>query len=87
MGLKAKQTRSFTPRTNGKAEPFIKTLLEEWAYVIPYGISAARNDLLPAYLRIEYGRRCPMALGGFTPQQRLPVLQARTTWWQTTTKG
>lgn len=28
------------------------------------------------HLRIEYGRRCPMALGGLTPQQRLTELLA-----------
>lgn len=43
---------------------------------MPYGISAVRNDLLPAYLRIEYGRRCRMALADLTPQQRLSELQA-----------
>ena len=42
---------------DGKAERFIKTLLEEWAYVMPYVSSTARNDLLPAYLRIYNGRR------------------------------
>jgi transposase InsO family protein len=31
MGFKAKKTRPYTPRSNGKAERFIKTLLEEWA--------------------------------------------------------
>ena len=76
LGLKVKKTRPYTPRTNGKAERFIKTLLEEWAYVMPYGSSAARNDLLPVYLRIYNGRRCHMALGGLTPQQRLAQLQA-----------
>jgi transposase len=76
MGLKAKKTRPYTPRTNGKAERFIKTLLEEWAYVMPYDTSAARNDLLQAYLRIYNGRRCHMALGGLTPRQRLAQLQA-----------
>ena len=76
MGLKVKKTRPYTPRTNGKAERFIKTLLEEWAYVMPYGSSSARNDLLPVYLRIYNGRRCHMALGGHTPQQRLAQLQA-----------
>ena len=76
MGLKVKKTRPYTPRTNGKAERFIKTLLEEWAYVMPYSTSAARKDLLPAYLRIYNGRRCYMALGGLTPQQRLAQLQA-----------
>jgi len=33
---------------NGKAERFIKTLLEEWAYMMPYGNPLARNELLPA---------------------------------------
>ncbi|WP_259725201.1 hypothetical protein [Synechococcus sp. CS-1332] len=55
---------------------YIKTLLEEWAYVMPYSTSAARNERLPAYLRIDNGRRCHMALGGLTPQQRLAQLQA-----------
>ena len=27
-----KRTRPYTPRTNGKAERFIQTLLREWAY-------------------------------------------------------
>ena len=36
----------------------------------------ARNELLPTNLRIYNGRRCHMALGGFTPQQRLAQLQA-----------
>jgi transposase InsO family protein len=26
------RTRPYTPRTNGKAERFIQTLLREWAY-------------------------------------------------------
>ncbi len=41
-----------------------------------YGTSAARNELLQAYLRIYNGRRGPMALGGLTPQQWLAQLQA-----------
>lgn len=60
MGLKVKKTRPYTPRTIEKAEPFIKTLLEKWAYVMPYASSNTRNDLLPAYLRIYNYRRCHM---------------------------
>jgi transposase InsO family protein len=41
-GLKAKKTRPYTPRTNGKAERFIKTLLEEWAYVMRWYISGSQ---------------------------------------------
>jgi transposase InsO family protein len=74
--LKVKKTRLYTPRTNGKVERSIKTLLEEWAYVMPYGTSVAKSTLLPTYLRIDNGRRCHMALGGLTPQQRLAQLQA-----------
>ncbi len=42
---------------------------------MPYGTSSARNSLLPAYLQVYNGRRCHMALGGLTPQQRLAQLQ------------
>jgi hypothetical protein len=76
MGLKARKTRPYPPRTNGKAERLLTTLLEGWVYLMPYGISAARIDLLPAHLRIEYARRSPMALVDLSPQQRLPELQA-----------
>jgi hypothetical protein len=41
-----------TPRTNGKAERFTQTLLEELAYVMPYGNSGANNERLTTYLRI-----------------------------------
>lgn len=68
LALKPIRTKPYTPRTNGKAERFIKTLLGEWAYFIAYQTSAARNELLPAYLRIYNGRRCHMGLGGLTPQ-------------------
>jgi transposase InsO family protein len=42
LGLRHIRTRSCTPRTNGKAERFIQTLLEGWAYVMPYNTSTAR---------------------------------------------
>jgi hypothetical protein len=73
--LKEKKTRPYTPRTNGKADRFIKTLLEEWAYVMPYSTSAARHELLPAYLGICNGPSCHMALGGPTPRSLLPIEQ------------
>jgi transposase InsO family protein len=36
LGLTPKRTRPYTPRTNGKAERFIKTLLTEWAYSMAF---------------------------------------------------
>ena len=51
-------TRPYTPRTNGKAERFIQTLLREWAYAATYSSSAARARALPRWLRF-YNRRRP----------------------------
>ena len=48
LGLRHLRTRAYTPRTNGKAERFIQTLLREWAYVEPYASSRTRRrDLRP----------------------------------------
>ena len=43
-------TRPYTPKTNGKAERFIQTLLREWAYGLQYPTSEARNTDLPRWL-------------------------------------
>jgi transposase InsO family protein len=40
LDLKPIRTRPYTPRTNGKAERFIKTLLGEWAYAMPFQTSS-----------------------------------------------
>lgn len=42
-----KKTRPYTPRTNGKVERFIQTLLREWAYRFKYNSSAERKRWLP----------------------------------------
>ena len=39
-------TRPYTPRTNGKAERFIQTLLQEWAYGAAYSSSGHRTAAL-----------------------------------------
>lgn len=75
LELKPIRTRPYTPRTNGKAERFIRTLLEEWAYGMPFQTSEERNQWLSRYLGIYNGRRCHMALGGITPRQSLKRLQ------------
>ena len=76
LGLTPKRTRHYTLRTNGKAEPFIKTLLAEWAYSMPFQASGERNRWLPRYLAIYNDRRCHMALAGSTPIQQLGWLRA-----------
>ena len=58
LGVTPKRTRPYRPRTNGKAERFIQTLLREWAYAKPYRTSAWRNRALPKWLR-HYNRARP----------------------------
>jgi transposase InsO family protein len=43
-------TRPYRPRTNGKAERFIRTLLDRWAYGAIYGSAAERTAALPGWL-------------------------------------
>ncbi len=44
------RTRPYTPRTNGKAERFIQTMLREWAYALPYRSAESRAADLPRWL-------------------------------------
>jgi transposase InsO family protein len=60
LGLRHLRTRAYTPRTNGKAERFIQTLLREWAYTMPYPSSRARRSQLRPYVRF-YNRQRPHA--------------------------
>jgi transposase InsO family protein len=68
--LRHRFTRPYTPRTNGKAERFIQTLLREWAYRTPYHSSAQRTAALPLYLRFYNHRRPHASLGRRTPWTR-----------------
>jgi len=63
--------RPYTPRTNGKVERFIQTLLREWAYVRPYPRSWVRTRALRPYLRFYNLERPHTALGYRTPFARL----------------
>lgn len=49
LGIRHRRTRPYTPRTNGKAERFIKTVLNEWAYAYTFHNSADRAASLPAW--------------------------------------
>ena len=51
-------TRPYRPPTNGKAERFIQTLVNRWAYGAIYGTSAQRTKALPGWLtHYNYTRR------------------------------
>jgi transposase InsO family protein len=60
LRLRHVRTRPYTPRTNGKAERFIQTLLREWAYALPYRSSDTRAADLPRWLR-HYNHERPHA--------------------------
>ncbi len=64
-------TRPYTPRTNGKAERFIQTLLREWAYAVAYGSSAQRTAALARWLHYYNWHRPHAALGGQPPISRV----------------
>jgi transposase InsO family protein len=71
LGLKHTYTRPYRPRTNGKAERFIQTLINEWAYGRIYGSSAERTAQLKPWL-VHYNFRRPHgALGHKAPATRL----------------
>jgi len=74
QGIKHIRTRPYTPRTNGKAERFIRTLLAEWAYAQAYRTSAARALALPHYLGYYNIARPHTGIGGLTPRQKLRAI-------------
>lgn len=71
LGLKHLRTDPYTPRTNGKAERFIRTLVEGWAYDAVYGSSAERSAALGPWLERYNSRRPHRGIGRRTPMQRL----------------
>ena len=69
--LRHLRTRPYTPRTNGKAERFIQTLLREWAYVQPYATSGQRRRALRPWLRYYNHDRPHASLNYQPPSSRL----------------
>jgi transposase InsO family protein len=71
LGIKHLRTQPRRPRTNGKAERFIQTLLNEWAYARLYATSAERTAQLPPWLRHYNFKRPHGSLGHKPPGTRL----------------
>jgi transposase InsO family protein len=68
------RTRPYRPRTNGKAERFIRTLLGGWAYGAIYRHSEERRLALTGWLDFYNRRRPHGSLSHQPPLQRLQVL-------------
>jgi len=73
-GIRHTFTRPYRPRTNGKAERFIKTMTERWAYGAIYGSSVERTAALPGWLLHYNTRRRHGGISKKTPEARLNEL-------------
>jgi transposase InsO family protein len=74
LGLRHLFTQPYRPRTNGKAERFIQTLTNRWAYGAIYGSSAERTAALPGWLSHYNFARRHGSLGHKAPGARLAEL-------------
>jgi transposase InsO family protein len=74
MGLRHLRTRPYRPRTNGKAERLIRTLLAGWAHGAIYGSSHERAQALDGWLWTYNHRRPHGALSHKPPIARLNEL-------------
>jgi transposase InsO family protein len=77
LGLRHLRTRPYRPRTNGKAERFIQTLTNGWAYGAVYGNSAERAAALSGWLTHYNFTRRHGSLGHRPPAARLAELEQR----------
>jgi transposase InsO family protein len=74
LGVKHLRTRPYRPRTNGKAERFIRTMLGGWAYGAIYRNSDERHRALAGWLDFYNHRRPHRSLDRQAPLERLHAL-------------
>jgi transposase InsO family protein len=71
LGIAHRRARLYRPQTNGKAERFNRTLLDEFAYKTLYTSNTQRLAELPAWVDSYNANRPHTAIDGLTPLQRL----------------
>ena len=81
LGIKHLRTRPHRPQTNGKAERFIRTLINGWAYGTIYRTSHERTTALDGWLWHYNHRRRHSALGHQPPASRTNLLGSYTQVW------
>jgi transposase InsO family protein len=78
LGIRHLRTRPRRPQTNGKAERFIRTLLNGWAYGAIYRASHERTQALDGWLWHYNHQRRHSALGHQPPVSRTNLLGSYT---------
>ena len=78
LGIRHLRTRPRRPQTNGKAERFIRTLINGWAYGAIYRTSTERTAALDGWLRHYNHQRRHSALGHQPPVTRTNALGSYT---------
>jgi transposase InsO family protein len=71
LGIAHRRTANYRPQTNGKAERFNRTLLDEFAYKTLFTSNAQRLAALDPWVNSYNSERPHTAIGGLTPLQRI----------------
>lgn len=74
LGLRHLRTRPYRPQTNGKAERFIRSMLDQCLYAAIYASSRQREIALLDWVEFYNRRRPHSSLGRRTPLERLAEL-------------
>jgi len=71
LDIKHARTRPYRPRTNGKVERWIRTVLSECLYLEVFADGRQRRLALARFIGYYNGVRPHLGIGGRTPRQRL----------------